>query len=73
MSSIGEIKGEFENARQQDWAELYEKYGSDSRSGVQKLLEQYRKKEAAYQAELERTESLMVYENIWGISAGSMK
>ena len=63
MSSIGEIKGEFENASRQEWAALYEKYGSDSRSGVQKLLEQYHKKEAAYQAELVRTESLKVYEH----------
>ena len=37
MSSIGEIKGEFENASRQEWPALYEKYGSDSRSGVQKL------------------------------------
>ncbi len=63
MSSIGEIKGEFENASRQEWPALYEKYGSDSRSGVQKLLEQYHKKEAAYQAELVRTESLKVYEH----------
>ena len=63
MSSIGEIKGEFENASRQEWSALYEKYGSDSRSGVQKLLEQYHKKEAAYQAELVRTESLKVYEH----------
>ena len=63
MSSIGEIKGEFENASRQEWPALYEKYSSDSRSGVQKLLEQYHKKEAAYQAELVRTESLKVYEH----------
>ena len=63
MSSIGEIKGEFENASRQEWPALYEKYGNDSRSGVQKLLEQYHKKEAAYQAELVRTESLKVYEH----------
>ena len=63
MSSTGEIKGEFENASRQEWPALYEKYGSDSRSGVQKLLEQYHKKEAAYQAELVRTECLKVYEH----------
>ena len=63
MSSIGEIKTEFESAMPQDWAGLYEKYEGDSRSGVQKLLDTYRRKEAAYQAELKRTEALKVYEH----------
>lgn len=61
MKTIGEIKQEFDT---QDWdyQTLYQKYGEDSRSGVQKLLEQRRKKEAALRKERSRIEAMKVYE-----------
>ena len=38
----------------------------DSRSTVQKLLERYRKKQAAYEKELARTEVMKKYEKVYG-------
>lgn len=62
MKTIGEIKGEFASAQPDEYPGLYEKYGADSRSGVQKLLEQYRKKEADMKKEQLRIEAMKIYE-----------
>ena len=62
MIKIQEIKEEFENTSLKDYGLLFEKYREDKRSGVQKLIEKYEKKEAAYQAELVRTEEMKQYE-----------
>lgn len=62
MKTIGEIKGEFASAQPGEYQSLYEKYGADSRSGVQKLLEQYRKKEADMEKERLRIEAMKIYE-----------
>lgn len=59
---ISEIKAEFENAAKETLCELYEKYGSDERSGVKNLIAKYKKQEAKLQEEIQRTESMMVYE-----------
>lgn len=59
---ISEIKAEFENAAKETRCELYEKYGSDERSGVQNLIAKYKKQEAKLQEEIQRTESMMAYE-----------
>lgn len=59
---ISEIKAEFENATKETLCELYEKYGSDERSGVKNLIAKYKKQEAKLQEEIQRTESMMVYE-----------
>ena len=62
MIKIQEIKEEFENASPEEYPILFKKYSEDSRSGVQKLIGKYEKKEAAYQAELVRTEEMKQYE-----------
>ena len=59
---ISEIKAEFENVAKETLCELYEKYGSDERSGVKNLIAKYKKQEAKLQEEIQRTESMMVYE-----------
>ncbi len=59
---ISEIKAEFENAAKEALCELYEKYGSDERSGVKNLIAKYKKQEAKLQEEIQRTEPMMVYE-----------
>lgn len=47
--SISQIKEEFEQADAAQLESLYEIYGSDERSGVQKLIGAYRKKAEAMQ------------------------
>ncbi|MDO4275747.1 MAG: ribonuclease HII [Eubacteriales bacterium] len=63
MKTISEIKAEFEAAPAASSPELYARYASDTRGGVQKLIEQYRKKEAALEAEKSRIEQMKVYEH----------
>ena len=63
MQTIGEIKAEFESASVGERDVLFSKYEQDGRRGVQKLLSQYRKKEEAYRAEVQRTESMKVFEH----------
>lgn len=62
MKSIGEIKAEIAAASMEEYAGFYETYGEDERSGVKKLLEQCRKKEAALKKEIQRTEEMKKYE-----------
>lgn len=62
MKSIGEIKAEIAAASMEEYAGFYETYGEDERSGVKKLLEQCRKKEAALKKEIRRTEEMKKYE-----------
>lgn len=62
MRTIKEIKEEFEQTAPDAYGVLYGKYQDDSRSGVQKLLEQYRKKEAALEKEKQRMETMKLYE-----------
>lgn len=63
MNTISEIKAEFAAADISGCPALCEKYKNDTRSGVQKLIEQCRKKEAALEAEKQRIESMKVYEH----------
>ena len=63
MKSIAEIKEEFAAASVGEYASLYEKYADDARSGVQKLLEQSRRKEAALIKEKQRMEDMKKYEH----------
>ena len=62
MKTIGEIKAEFAAVQPGEYEELYRIYEQDERSGVQKILEQARKKEAALEAEKQRTEQMRKYE-----------
>lgn len=63
MKSIAEIKEEFAAVSVGEYAPLYEKYADDARSGVQKLLEQSRRKEAALIKEKQRMEGMKKYEH----------
>ncbi|HIX59212.1 MAG TPA: ribonuclease HII [Candidatus Blautia gallistercoris] len=62
MKAIQEIKKELEQAREDQWEFLCLQYETDSRAGVRKLVEQYRRKAEALQKERERTEAMKVYE-----------
>lgn len=63
VKTMAEIKAEFAASEIGGYPALYEKYKDDTRSGVKKLMEQCRKKEAALQAELIRTEEMKAYEH----------
>ena len=63
MKTISEIKAEFAASEMSSYPALYEKYKDDTRSGVQKLIEQCHKKEAALEAEKQRIEGMKVYEH----------
>lgn len=63
MKTIGEIKAEFAAASMEEVAVLCEAYQSDARSGVQKLIEQAKKKEAALEKEKRRIEQMKFYEH----------
>ena len=63
MKTISEIKAEFAASEMSSYPALYEKYKDDTRSGVQKLIEQCHKKEVALEAEKQRIEGMKVYEH----------
>ena len=60
--SISEIRQEFEMADEKNLPFLYQKYVEDTRSGVQKLIEKYRRMEQKREQELARVEKMMSYE-----------
>lgn len=60
--SIVQIKAEFENAQEAEWASLCEKYGTDERSGVRNIILKYQKKEQSLQKERERLAQMRKYE-----------
>ena len=62
MEKINEIKCMVHAAQPEEYASIFETYKDDTRSGVIKLMEQLRKKEAAYQKELVRTEKMKEFE-----------
>lgn len=62
-NSIKDIKTEFEQAEESTLCELYEKYGEDTRSGVQKLIATFQKREEKRRAELSRLGQMHAYEN----------
>ena len=61
MKTIAEIKAEFAAADMSSYPALYEMYKEDTRSGVKKLIEQCHRKEAALEAEKQRTEKMKEY------------
>lgn len=63
MKSVNEIKAEIKAASIEEYSRLYQIYGDDQRTGVQKLLSQCRKKEEALQKEKLRTEEMKKYEH----------
>ena len=62
MEKIAEIKNTLETADLAELPFVMEKYFSDEREGVKKLLAKAQKKLDAYAKELERTESMKMYE-----------
>lgn len=59
---IGEIRQELAAAPAEERRILYEKYADDSRTGVVKLLEKYRKEEKKLEEEKKRIAQMKVYE-----------
>lgn len=59
---IAEIKAEFEQADYKDYQKLFEKYASDDRAGVQKIIAAFEKRRNAYHRELERMYKMYEYE-----------
>ncbi len=63
LSTIAEIKAELQAAEEDMLPSFILKYGMDERAGVQKLVEQARKRLKALEEERARIEGLKVYEN----------
>lgn len=63
MKTIAEIKAEFAATDMRSYSALYEMYKDDTRSGVQKLIEQCHKKESALEKEKQRIEKMKEYEH----------
>ena len=66
VRSIGEIRGRFQAACEDELPELIEAYGKDERAGVQKLIEGARKRLEALETERARIEKLRFYEEQYG-------
>ena len=66
MSSIGEIRQEFEQTDASARKSLYEKYAEDTRAGVRSLILKYQKQEEKLQQERERLEIMRKYERQYG-------
>lgn len=62
MKTVKEITEEFEAVPCGERKELYRLYQDDPRSGVQKLLERYRKKDEALEKEMLRMDEMLRYE-----------
>lgn len=62
MEKIGEIKAAFEACREEELSAFIHNYERDERSGVRSLVERARRKLAAYEKELARTEQMKEYE-----------
>lgn len=60
--SIAQIKTEFEHASVEERRKLYQVYAQDDRQGVRNLIDRYRKKEEALQAERKRLDGMKIYE-----------
>ena len=66
VKSIREIREKIQAACEDELSEIIDVYGTDQRSGVQKLVESARKRLAALIKERERIEKLRVYEEQYG-------
>ena len=61
-NKIGDIKEELANLKEIELLEFINNYSSDERSGVIKLVERAKKKLEAYEAELDRIETIKKFE-----------
>jgi len=63
METMKDIKAQFASAKEGEYNALFQHYENDERSGVQKLIQQYRKKLQALENERARTEIMKEYEH----------
>ena len=63
METMKDIKARFASAKEGEYNSLFQHYENDERSGVQKLIQQYRKKLDALEKERGRTEIMKEYEH----------
>lgn len=66
MQSIKEVKLLFEHAEKEQWDALFSQFKDDERTGVQKIIERYRKKQEAFWQEQERLEKMLEFEKKYG-------
>lgn len=64
MASIVDIKRIFAEADIRDYKEIIEKYASDERDGVKKIVRSAEKKLDTYHAELERSYKMFQFEHL---------
>ena len=62
MNSIREIEKEFQDCPQEKREILYEKYKEDTRNGVKKLLDKYRRQDEKLRLEYQRLEGMRTFE-----------
>ena len=62
MNSIREIEKEFQDYPQGKHRILYEKYKDDTRNGVKKLLDKYRRQDEKLRLEYQRLEGMKIFE-----------
>ena len=63
METMKDIKARFASAKEGEYNALFRHYENDERSGVQKLIQQYRKKLQVLENERARTEIMKEYEH----------
>ena len=63
METMKDIRAHFASAKEVEYNALFQHYENDERSGVQKLIQQYRKKLQALENERARTEIMKEYEH----------
>lgn len=66
MQTISEIKCLFEQSKKEQWDALFSQYKKDERTGVQKLVKQYQRKQAAFEKEQLRLEKMLEFERKYG-------
>lgn len=66
MQSIKEIKHLFEQTEKEQWRALFSRYVEDRRSGVKKLIVQYKRKLEAHEKEQQRLEKMLEFEKKYG-------
>ena len=62
MATVSEIRGELSKARPEEWKAFIEKYETDSRTGVIKLVEGCKRQIKKAEIENERLENRLIYE-----------
>jgi ribonuclease HII len=66
MQSIKDIKLLFEQTEKEQWNALFSQFQTDERTGVKKIVEQYRRKLAAHEKEQLRLEKMLEFERKYG-------